>query len=241
MTVAVFPVYSLCIDQWSEQIESVQKGLIKTPDNYHDLPQYCVMVVQPKDNIYIRVVEHNVPQYKQCGFMVSKGAFGIRMGHQTSCKLQSSGWLLYSGSDVTLNFTIYNLNHLVPFWIEYRCKYTRQILVVYELVRRIIYKSDTSPTSEKYGSTPSLHPKFWCYISGSKGDSSGPTFWGPMIDTIILVSFSGSNPDMWFKHEPEPFDTIRPWGHSYLDLFFKKTMCIYIHVFILTVLPFSSL
>ncbi len=31
-----------------------------------------------------------------------------------------------------------------------------------------------------------------------------------MIDTILLVSFSGSNPDIWFKHEPESFDTIRP-------------------------------
>ncbi len=33
-----------------------------------------------------------------------------------------------------------------------------------------------------------------------------------MIDTILLVSFSGSNPYIWFKHEPEPFDTIRPWA-----------------------------
>ncbi len=37
-----------------------------------------------------------------------------------------------------------------------------------------------------------------------------PHFGGPMIDIILLVSFSGSNPDIWFKHEPEPFDTIRP-------------------------------
>ncbi len=53
---------------------------------------------------------------------------------------------------------------------------------------------------EKDGSTPSLHPKFWCYISGSKSGSCGHTFWVPMIDTILLVSFSGSNPDIWFKH-----------------------------------------
>ncbi len=64
--------------------------------------------------------------------------------------------------------------------------------------------------SKKDGSTPSLHPKFWCYIWGWKNGSSGPTFWGPMIDTILLMSFSGSNPDIWFKHESEPFNTIRP-------------------------------
>ncbi len=64
--------------------------------------------------------------------------------------------------------------------------------------------------SENDGSTPSLHPKCWFYISGSKSGSCGPTFWGPMIGTILLVSFSGWNTDIWFKHEPEPFDTIRP-------------------------------
>ncbi len=53
-------------------------------------------------------------------------------------------------------------------------------------------------------------PKFWYYISGSKSGSGGPTFWGPMIDTILLVSFSRSNPE----HEPEPFGTISPWSVS---------------------------
>ncbi len=62
-------------------------------------------------------------------------------------------------------------------------------------------------------------PTFWYYISGSESGSSGPTFWGPMIDTILLVSFSGSNPDIWFKYEPESCDTIRPWW---------LTLCFYI-------------
>ncbi len=37
-----------------------------------------------------------------------------------------------------------------------------------------------------------------------------------MIDTILLVSFAGSTPDIWFEHEPEPFDTIRPWLQLWL-------------------------
>ncbi len=79
--------------------------------------------------------------------------------------------------------------------------------------------------SEKDGSTPSLHPKFWCYISELKSCSTGPTFWGAMIDTILLVSFSGSNPDIWFNHETEPFVTIRPSGCSglYLPYFVLET------------------
>ncbi len=52
---------------------------------------------------------------------------------------------------------------------------------------------------KKDRSTPSLHPKFWCYISGPKSGSCGQ-----MIYTIPLVSFSGSTPDIWFKHQPEP-------------------------------------
>ncbi len=68
---------------------------------------------------------------------------------------------------------------------------------------------------KKDGSTPSLHGKFWCYISGSKCGSRGSTFWSPMIDIILLVSFSGSNIDICFKHEHEPFDTIRPWCHNH--------------------------
>ncbi len=42
-----------------------------------------------------------------------------------------------------------------------------------------------------------IHHEFWCYISESESGSSGPTFWGPMIDTILFVSFSGSNPSRY--------------------------------------------
>ncbi len=52
--------------------------------------------------------------------------------------------------------------------------------------------------------------KFGVIYQGQKVVQVDPHLWGPMIDTILVVSFSGSNPDIWFKHEPEPFDTIRP-------------------------------
>ncbi len=52
-------------------------------------------------------------------------------------------------------------------------------------------------------------PNFGVTHHGQKVVRVDPHFWGPMIDTIHLVSFSCSNPDIWFKHEPEPCDTIR--------------------------------
>ncbi len=39
-----------------------------------------------------------------------------------------------------------------------------------------------------------------------------------MIDTTLLVTFSGSNPDIWFKHEPEPFDKNKSYKGKYNDL-----------------------
>ncbi len=65
-----------------------------------------------------------------------------------------------------------------------------------------------------------------------------PHFGGQMIDTILLVSFSGSTPDIWFIYETEPFDTIRPWGLGFLapelllaglaDVLFTHLQCIVI-------------
>ncbi len=55
-------------------------------------------------------------------------------------------------------------------------------------------------------------PNFHVTYQGQKVVQVEPHFgvYGQMIDIILLVSFSGSNPDIWFKHELEPFDTIRP-------------------------------
>ncbi len=51
---------------------------------------------------------------------------------------------------------------------------------------------------------------FGVTYQGQKVVQVVPHFGVQSLIQYFWVSFSASNPDIWFNHEPEPFDTIRP-------------------------------